>query len=88
MQDCTSFTQAISDLKEMCYRMVTEGLSPRVKTTKNEVHNSPVSSAVVTNAYRNTQYILMARAHDLVDRHGQFYNHVVCYNIMKQGHLT
>lgn len=38
--------------------------------TKNEVHNSPVSSAIVTKVYRNTQYILMARAHDLVNRHG------------------
>ena len=88
MQDCTSLSQAISDLKEMCYRMVTEGFSPRVKATKNEVHNSPASSAMVTNAYRNTRYILMATAHDLVDRHGQLYNHVLCCNIMNQVHLT
>jgi len=49
---------------------VTEGFSPGVKATKNEVYNSPASSAMVTNAYRNTQYILMARAYDLVDRYG------------------
>jgi hypothetical protein len=70
MKDCTSLSQAISDLKEMCYRMVAEGFCPRLKATKNVVHNSPVSSAMVTNANRNTWYILMARAHDLVDRHG------------------
>lgn len=69
MQVCTSLSQAISDHKEMYYRMVTEGYCPRIKATKNEVHNSPVSSAMVTNAYRNTWYSLMARAHDLLDRH-------------------
>jgi hypothetical protein len=34
MQDCTSLSQAISDLKEMCYRMVTEGYCPRIKATE------------------------------------------------------
>ena len=70
MQGCTSLSQAISDLKEMCYRMITEEYCLRVKVTKNDVHNSPVFSAMVTNAYRNTRYILMATAHNLVDRHG------------------
>jgi hypothetical protein len=44
--------------------MVTDGFSPGLKATKNSVYNSPASSAMVTNAYRNTWYLLMARAND------------------------